>query len=55
MAYFFGFAERDCDGDGRDEENTAGIVVVFIKGPQDNTSKLENVEWIQNLKKDKLI
>ena len=42
----------DCESDGEagDEDDTTGVVIIFIVVPQDDTEDLEDVKWIQYLK-----
>ena len=42
----------DCESDGEagDEDDTTGVVIIFIVVPQDDTEDLEDVKWIQDLK-----
>lgn len=50
-AHLMDFIEWNADGNDWDNEYTGSISIVFINNPQGDAAQLENVEWIENLKK----
>lgn len=43
--------KRNTDGNQGDNDYTSGVSVIVINNPQEDAAQLENVEWVEHLKK----